>query len=393
MRLNPTHLVWGFAGAAALIGAAILVSWLTLGRSLGDDVTRMMGTMFAQQSVVIRTKGTVENVTSVPLFQLPKASQSIRFGLRTQLDLQSLPSLIHETLFRVQADSNGVDLGGTWAQEADSAFLFLEVAPEYADVNLSSLKGKWIRIPSELSLAEIFGLEPLPTFDAEDWAVLKDALSKIELVHVERVDFTKVFDGDTALRYTFVPNKEGLVSFLTLLRERQHKAQIDLETYRAIQAHVRALPTIKGEMWIGRTSFLLHELTLHSTDWDLDLSFSELNKPLVKSSHENSTSILNFFQELGFNVAALPGESSLKGSITIPFLDFSIPGARAGMESTTVNPNDTDGDGLRNQLELFYGTNPLVQDTDGDGVSDGAEVTAGRNPNGTGSLFGFGLDH
>ena len=60
----------------------------------------------------------------------------------------------------------------------------------------------------------------------------------------------------------------------------------------------------------------------------------------------------------------------------------------------TVEKNDvsdTDGDGLSDLLEAFYGTDARDSDTDKDGKSDGDEVLHGRNPRGSGSLFGFGL--
>jgi gliding motility-associated-like protein len=41
---------------------------------------------------------------------------------------------------------------------------------------------------------------------------------------------------------------------------------------------------------------------------------------------------------------------------------------------------DCDGDGLSNQKEKGFGTNPFKADTDGDGESDGVEVTAGTDP-------------
>lgn len=41
---------------------------------------------------------------------------------------------------------------------------------------------------------------------------------------------------------------------------------------------------------------------------------------------------------------------------------------------------DSDQDGLTNDEEALYGTNPQLQDTDGDGYSDGAEVRSGYNP-------------
>lgn len=42
--------------------------------------------------------------------------------------------------------------------------------------------------------------------------------------------------------------------------------------------------------------------------------------------------------------------------------------------------DDLDGDGLPNVLEYYYGTNPLLYDTDGDGLGDGDEVFGTLNP-------------
>ena len=54
-------------------------------------------------------------------------------------------------------------------------------------------------------------------------------------------------------------------------------------------------------------------------------------------------------------------------------------------EGVSVNP-DPDEDGLTNDEETQYGTDPLNPDTDGDGYSDGKEVGAGYNPLGSGKI-------
>ena len=54
---------------------------------------------------------------------------------------------------------------------------------------------------------------------------------------------------------------------------------------------------------------------------------------------------------------------------------------------TDPNNPDTDGDGLTDGEEVkVYGTDPLKADTDGDGYSDGQEIQAGYNPLGAGPL-------
>ena len=43
-------------------------------------------------------------------------------------------------------------------------------------------------------------------------------------------------------------------------------------------------------------------------------------------------------------------------------------------------PVDSDGDGLSDEEEAIYGTDPHNPDTDGDGYTDGEEVKAGFDP-------------
>jgi len=50
-------------------------------------------------------------------------------------------------------------------------------------------------------------------------------------------------------------------------------------------------------------------------------------------------------------------------------------------DSTTQDIfNDADQDGLSNEEEKLYGTDPMNKDTDGDGYSDGVEVESGYDP-------------
>jgi len=56
-------------------------------------------------------------------------------------------------------------------------------------------------------------------------------------------------------------------------------------------------------------------------------------------------------------------------------------GGGGGGDDPDVDPNkDTDGDGLTDAEEEFYGTDPNNPDTDGDGFSDFEEIVAGTDP-------------
>lgn len=62
-----------------------------------------------------------------------------------------------------------------------------------------------------------------------------------------------------------------------------------------------------------------------------------------------------------------------------PAPPFSPPAVTPDVALPTVRP-DTDADGLPDELEAIYGTNPANPDTDGDGYRDGLEVTNGYDP-------------
>jgi len=62
--------------------------------------------------------------------------------------------------------------------------------------------------------------------------------------------------------------------------------------------------------------------------------------------------------------------------VTVP--ETTIDGVAIGIELPPTD--DYDGDGLSNEEEIGYGTDPLNSDTDGDGLLDGEEIEAGFDP-------------
>lgn len=62
--------------------------------------------------------------------------------------------------------------------------------------------------------------------------------------------------------------------------------------------------------------------------------------------------------------------------------DFSTPvnSDLVLIAKTSVIPGDSDGDGMEDGIENWYGTDPYNPDTDGDGLPDGVEIKIGTNP-------------
>ena len=79
--------------------------------------------------------------------------------------------------------------------------------------------------------------------------------------------------------------------------------------------------------------------------------------------------------------ALLPVERDQRAFVRV--LEVANPGESS---SPALIVLDTDGDGLPNDVERRFGTDPEAPDTDGDGFSDGEEVKNGYNPLGAGTL-------
>lgn len=66
---------------------------------------------------------------------------------------------------------------------------------------------------------------------------------------------------------------------------------------------------------------------------------------------------------------------------TQPVFEKSQEAASTFAGKAQISPsNDTDGDGLSNDQEAVYGTDPAKADTDGDGYTDKQEITNGYDP-------------
>lgn len=326
---------------------------------------------------------------------------------RGSIQITPTPQINHSTTFRVvylSEDDSYQDLSGELRSLYGRSYLtYASPGPEVPGVNFK--KSTWVEFAQgELpAWGEILpGLDvPLETllspqsWTAEGLERLRFVITHADIAHVEYKGETEEVDGVEARIIDGQFDAEALFAFLLdLVRANEGRQPSDAERIVASrQAHQLSRLTLR--FWIGIPDHFLYRFQaaggfeqIEGTDLipvdvriDLRIPDSELaieapNQTILFEDIFHA--VLGVLPNLGLgsggSVLTLVTDESAKLSVT-----------------ETVSSSDSDGDGLDNILEAFYGTSSSNADTDGDGMNDGDEVHAGRNPRGSGSLFGFGF--
>src|SRR3989338_5130274 len=278
------------------------------------------------------------------------------------------------------------------AQGLEHATDFRLVRLRRAEGLLEDVAGKWWRgegIVNESKVivkSPVLAFDGLPSADAQAWMHLRGLLARSDI---------------------FIVSFDGLTEFVGLVQTRVIDAKLDSVAVRAwlrdlIRAKEGREPTDAERLAVEKEAKLLDHLRVRFWIGVSDHRLYRLHAAGV-ASDKGARLALDFRADLSefdklFEIVT-PDDVIVSKRVADPFLSV----AQANVHSTTsdvsspmsqtsdVVPMDSDGDGLGDLLELFYGTDARQADTDGDGASDNDEVLAGRNPRGKGSLFGFGL--
>ncbi len=158
------------------------------------------------------------------------------------------------------------------------------------------------------------------------------------------------------------------------------------------------LANIKTEIWIGKDDKMIHKMAM-SGKFDEEFmerleekmrkikigkeEYSGYDRLEQKNINNDSTSELSFSMSMTMSDFNQPISISKpeKSEDLMKALEEMVMGMMGGMmTSNSTWGDDFDQDGLSNQAEEFYGTDPNNPDTDGDGHSDGDEVSRGYDP-------------
>lgn len=258
------------------------------------------------------------------------------------------------------------------------------------------LKGVWvvsdrpfmefIAPPDERALAE----RPL---DEAGHAAMAAAIGSVDLFTVLAEKPVEAYGDGKARRYAVEVNLEAVTALLLKLRELRTGAPVGAEDVLAATAAIARWGAPVGEVWIDKRTGKFLEIGLASSIEGVgtvaggSISFSRYGAPVAVEAPQ-AEELERVLGPIFAKRLNLSGERSAEAEAAAG--SGAAPGA---LPSATVaaEERDSDGDGLSDAQESFYGADAWNPDTDADGWKDGLEVEKGMNPVGPGTLFGFGL--
>ena len=186
------------------------------------------------------------------------------------------------------------------------------------------------------------------------------------------------------------------------------KAELEENKEEILAVMDEVLTNVKTEIWIGKEDKMIYKMAM-SGKFDDELAGRIKDK--MEEINKDKYNEISVYDKLLFtNTAAamkLPSPSKSKPfelsfDMSIMMSDFNQPiniskpkeaedlmkvleemmmGFMGGMMTPEIDSgDDSDQDGLTDEMEVFYGTDPNNPDTDEDGFNDGDEVMRGYDP-------------
>ncbi|MDP3770922.1 MAG: hypothetical protein Q8R16_01320 [bacterium] len=161
------------------------------------------------------------------------------------------------------------------------------------------------------------------------------------------------------------------------------------------------IDSVVGEAWIAKKGNDLLKLAFPidipatsgsggKADGNFVIEFSDWGKPVNVEAPADAMTVQELLGPLlGGMLGGLTPTSSTESPDGTDAPAGAFPGAFGDDDPDAaggLGSADVDSDGLTDELEARYGSDPRQSDTDGDGFSDGSEVEQGYSPTGPGRL-------
>jgi len=241
---------------------------------------------------------------------------------------------------------------------------------------------------AKLTTASLSSLTP------EDAAALLAIVKRHVPVKLSGVATVGKLKGEDVLDFPVALDRASLVSLTIEIRTAIEGKELTPDLLQKVYDDVAALPEMTGDAFVGKKDGTLHGVVfiIHRTDGapqHVSINLSKYNQPVTTEAPQDARSLAELLARV-FGPTLTGGAKHLPfelPTLPLPGQSISIIGESGGKHGD----RDTDGDGIPDGAELFYGTNPFNPDSNGDGIPDGEAIRQGLNPRGTGKLFQFGL--
>lgn len=260
-------------------------------------------------------------------------------------------------------------------------YLALTEVPNLGFFDPATIVNQWVRFDSSTTPASNTSPSIAKQQEAVKNTLTSENIQKLKTTFENSSLFTwskevtsEKINNTDVYHLKFKLNKEGVKKFVKDLSQLHTDMESASATMPDIDQFIQANEQSEGQIWIGKKDYLPYKLSIdivnpasEPKNIQLLLNITSYNKEVVVEEPTDSTPMEKILEKFF-------------GPLTQAFTPNPTNSQELSPEA------DLDNDGLNNQQEAMYGTNPNVPDTDGDGYTDGQEVKNGYNPNGPGKM-------
>lgn len=282
--------------------------------------------------------------------------------------------------FNIETDFNGSPQSfGLEARTIKEAFYIqLTSVPDIGFIDLSFLKNQWVKFDTaslEEFQEQLEGKDVEKELESEDEELTPEQTEQLR----ELVKESKIFEITEKLpvekinevkvrHYKYNIYEDNLVQFLIDARKIIDGETPPAEEIKELKEAMDQISSMEGEIWINKKDLFLQKITF-SAD--------------VKSNKEDMEGTISFSLQLKSHNQPVQVEApdsyktleEIMEMLTDPEFEQQIE------QQIDYTWNlDSDSDGLPDELEKIYGTDPMKADTDGDGYSDYEELDTNHDP-------------
>ena len=242
--------------------------------------------------------------------------------------------------------------------------------------DITSFIGKWIKADYnsvkgqfEASAVEAGREQSKNKLSSQQIEDIKQAIKDIKFLDITEKLSGEEINGVSTYHYQFSVIKEGLSQLIIKINEIVGSKSLTKEEIENWNKMLEGL-SVGGEIWIGKKDLLPYK-------YSIVVNLTQNGEQQFQGKLSILAEFKNFNQPINIETpsSAIELEEILSDIFKAPDI----------VRDSILK--DSDNDGLSDDVEAIYGTDPNNPDTDGDSWPDGEEVQNGYNPLGQGRVI------